>query len=70
VVIPFGPPFKPVVDLAPRSGAEVNLKLSLVGAGGDVCSNFYVEGKRPGEPSFTIAGPDGKPVVEGKFKFG
>jgi hypothetical protein len=71
-VIPFGPPFKPVVRAVPprRGGGEVQLELSLVGAGGESCSDMRVNGDRPEPPTFTISTPRGREVDSGKFKFG
>ncbi len=72
VALPFGPPFKPVVD-APdsvRAGQDVRLGLSLLGSGGERCSSLMVDGKRPEEPKFTITTADGEEVESGKFKWG
>jgi hypothetical protein len=44
--------------------------MSLVGAGGEVCSGLVVDGRPPKEPAFTILGAGGKEVEQGKFKFG
>jgi hypothetical protein len=70
--LPFGPPYKPVIQFGRRSGDDGMLRLtfSLVGTGGEVCSDILVNGDRPGEPSFTIATPDGEIVERGKFEYG
>ena len=71
VVLPFGPPYTPVVKVSSRSGSgTVSLGMSLVGAGGEVCSDLRVNGGRPPDPEFTITGPDGQEVQAGKFKYG
>jgi hypothetical protein len=44
--------------------------MSLVGIGGEVCSNLIVDGGRPGKPAFTITDPDGKVVERGTFEYG
>jgi hypothetical protein len=69
--LPFGPPYKPTVKAAgsSRSGA-VSLGMSLVGSGGEVCSNLIVDGGRPKAPQFTITTPDGDEVAHGKFEYG
>ena len=71
VPLPFGPPYKPIVKVSSRRDANtVYLGMSLVGAGGEVCSSIVVGGQRPAQPEFTITTPDGKEVASGKFKFG
>jgi hypothetical protein len=69
--LPFGPPYKPVVKVGGRSGeGAVLLAMSLVGTGGERCSNLLVDGGRPQAPEFTITTPDGREVERGKFKYG
>jgi hypothetical protein len=71
VVLPFGPPYKPVVTVGYRSGDDqVNLSLSLVGSAGEVCNALRVDGRSPSEPEFTISTKDGKEVAQGNFKYG
>jgi hypothetical protein len=72
VSLPFGPPYKPTVEVAPyrRAGDMVELGLSIVGAGGEVCSALMVNGRQPPAPQFTITGPDDKEVASGKFEYG
>jgi hypothetical protein len=71
VDLPFGPPYKPIVTVSRRSGSTPTayLRLSLVGAGGEVASNLYVNGSRPKEPEFTITSAEEK-VAQGKFRYG
>ncbi len=71
VPMPFGPPYRPVVKVAYRSGGDtVPLGMSLVGSAGEICSNLYVDGRRPGDPQFTISTADGEEVQKGKFEYG
>jgi len=67
----FGPPYTPkVTGTIPQSGGRASLGMSLVGVGGERCSNLMVDGGRPGKPSFTITDPDGKIVESGNFEYG
>jgi len=72
--LPFGPPYKPIVTVSgtsTRSGTPTaSLRMSLVGVGGEVCSNLMVDGNRPEQPQFTIVGPEGKQAAQGKFRYG
>ena len=71
--MPFGPPYRPVVTASPapvRAGQTAQLALSLVGSGGEVCSNLRVDGKRPEKPEFTISTADGEEVERGTFEYG
>jgi hypothetical protein len=71
VALPLGPPYKPDVKVQyTPSGGVAYLGMSLVGAGGERCSNMVIGGSPPGEPEFTISTADGKEVEAGKFKFG
>lgn len=71
VQLPFGPPFKPVVDVSGGQGTgTVSLGLSLIGSAGERCSSLTVDGQRPPKPKFTITGPDGKLVESGTFEYG
>ena len=68
----FGPPCLPTVaaqNLQPGM-RTLSLGMSLVGTGGEVCSNLLVKGNRPGAPEFTISTKDGEEVAAGKFKYG
>ena len=66
----FGPPYTPKVTASYQRGDQVSLGLSLVGVGGEVCSNLVVDGGRPAKPKFTITDPDGKIVATGDFEYG
>jgi hypothetical protein len=68
----FGPPYIPKVETRNlRKGmSKASLSMSLVGTGGEVCSNLLVKGNRPGAPEFTISTKDGEEVAAGKFKYG
>ncbi len=71
VPMPFGPPYKPTVTGSfRRSGGTASLSLSLVGSGGEVCSNLVVNGGRPKAPEFTISTADDEEVAGGKFEYG
>ena len=49
VELPFGEPYRPVVTIGYREGAEkASLSMSLVGSAGEVCTNMIVNGGRPG----------------------
>lgn len=71
--MPFGPPYRPkVTERGWSSGNErvVRLDMSLVGVAGEQCTDLMVKGKRPDDPRFTIALPDGEIVERGKFEYG
>jgi hypothetical protein len=71
VALPFGPPFKALVNAPRRTGGDtVYLEMSIVGSGGEVCSNLTVDGNRPPKPEFTISKPDGEVVETGNFEWG
>jgi hypothetical protein len=71
VALPFGPPFKPVVEVAYGAGREeVQLGMSLVGSGGEKCSSLIVDGRQPDGVPFTISTADGDEVVRDTFRFG
>jgi hypothetical protein len=71
VAFPFGPPYDPVVKVDYQSGSgQVSLGMSLIGSGGEVCTDLSVDGRRPSDPEFTITAPDGAKVESGKFKYG
>ena len=71
-VLPFGPPYRPVVKASSpaRAGQPVSLELSIVGAASEVCSNLMVDGGRPKKPKFTILDADGEEVDSGSFEYG
>jgi hypothetical protein len=66
----FGPPYTPKVTASYLRGDRLSLGLSLVGVGGEACSNLVVNGARPPKPAFTITDPEGKVVVSGNFEYG
>lgn len=70
VDLPFGPPFKPLVRVNGRRGDEVRLGLSIIGAGGEVCTNLLVNGSRPKSPEFVITTSKGEAIERGSFKYG
>jgi hypothetical protein len=70
VTLPFGGPFHATVT-ANRIGAnKVFLSLAIVGAAGEQCTSFYVNGKRPPSPQFIIKNEDGQIVHQGRFEYG
>ena len=70
VALPFGTPYKLMVEARPRGTGTASLSLKIVGVGGEVCNNMIVKGARPPKPTFTITGPDGKEVASGNFEYG
>jgi hypothetical protein len=71
VVFPFGPPYKPVVQVDYVQGAgQVRLGMSLVGSAGERCTNMMVQGGRPSKPEFTVSNPKGEVVYRGTFEYG
>jgi hypothetical protein len=74
VEMPFGPPFKPVVQAYPGQDEKqkkiTQLAMSLVGSGGESCTNMIVKGVRPPKPEFTITDSEGKEVQTGSFEYG
>ncbi len=70
-LLPFGPPYKPVVTASTRRGGqEARLELKIVGCAGEICTDLMVNGQRPEEPSFVIATKDGEIVERGRFEYG
>jgi hypothetical protein len=70
VALPFGPPYKPVVRAEYFNDHQAELGLSLVGAGGEICTALMVDGTQPAQPEFTIRDPQGKVVEQGDFEYG
>lgn len=70
VELPFGQPFRAQVYAHRASGNKIYLSLSIVGVGGERCTSFYVNGRRPPEPRFIISSPDGQVVHRGSFEYG
>ena len=70
VALPFGAPFHAAVT-AHRAGAnKVFLSLTIVGAAGEQCTSFYVNGKRPPNPRFIVKDKNGNIVHQGCFEYG
>ena len=76
VELPFGAPYTPTVTAAYQvaDGKEAEpktyLQMTLIGVGGEACTNMTVNGGRPGKPEFTITDPEGKVVQKGSFEYG
>jgi len=70
VEMPFGPPYRPLVTAQRSSSDSLSLGMSLVGTGGEVCSNLTVNGSRPPQPEFTVKTSGGEEVASGKFSYG
>jgi hypothetical protein len=74
VALGFGPPYKATVTAQFSQDAKKNktlsLGLSLIGSGGETCSNLLVHGGRPSKPKITITDDKGKVVQEGNFEYG
>ncbi|MBN1909132.1 MAG: hypothetical protein JW818_05280 [Pirellulales bacterium] len=69
--LPLGAPFRAVVTASPDPKKKgVNLSLSILGVGGERCTQFYVNGQKPPEPRFEIRDKDGKAVYQGQFEYG
>jgi hypothetical protein len=74
VLLPFGPPYKPVVTAQGfRGGANrevLSLDLTLVGSAGEICDDMTVKGSKPSKPRVTITDAKGKVVDQGRFEYG
>ena len=70
VALPFGAPYKLMVEARPYRAGTASLALKIVGVAGEVCNNMMIKGARPPKPTFTITGPDGKEVASGNFEYG
>jgi len=71
VVLPFGPPYKPVVRVDGTQGTgQVRLGMTLFGSAGERCTDMMVQGSRPSKPAFTISNPKGEVVYRGNFDYG
>jgi hypothetical protein len=68
--LPFGAPLRAVVTAARGQGNNVALSLSILGVGGERCTNLIVNGNRPPKPKFVIKDKDGKTVHQGVFEWG
>ena len=74
VVLPFGPPYKPVVtadffENGPKREV-LSLGLTLVGSAGETCSEMTVKGGNPSKPKVIITDAKGKVVEQGSFEYG
>ncbi len=74
VVMPFGPPYKPVVtadffENGPKREV-LSLGLTLIGSAGEVCDEMTVKGGRPSKPKFIITDAKGKVIEKGSFEYG
>ena len=68
--LPFGAPYHASVTASRSEGNKVYLSLSIVGAAGERCTSFYVNGARPPQPRFVIKDKEGKTVHQGQFEYG
>jgi len=68
--LPFGTPLRAVVTAARGEGNNVSLSLTIVGVGGERCTNLTINGSRPPKPKFVIMDKDGKTVHQGSFEWG
>jgi hypothetical protein len=70
-LLPFGPPYHPLVTAPYRSGTDtVSLAMAVIGSAGEQCSNLMVDGGRPSKPTFTITSSKGEEVETGNFEYG
>ncbi len=71
VELPFGPPYRPAVDVQyPQGSNQVSLGMSLIGSADEICTDMQINGARPGKPEFSITTADGKKVADGVFEYG
>jgi hypothetical protein len=74
ILMPFGPPYKPVVqqEYYENNGKDkqLSLELSLVGSTGEVVTDLMTHGRRPSKPDFTITDSKQKVVAQGNFEYG
>lgn len=74
VLLPFGPPYKPVVTAEGYQPDEkektLSLGLKLIGSVGEICSGMSIKGRHPSKPKFTITDAKGKVVEQGTFEYG
>ncbi len=66
----FGAPLRAVVTAQRGQGNKISLSLSIVGVGGERCTNLIIRGARPPKPQFVIKDKDGKVVHQGNFEYG
>lgn len=65
----FGPPYKTLVKTYSSPGMA-NLQLVIQGSQGEVVSNLFINGKRPGKSELTITDPKDEVVQSGSFEYG
>jgi len=72
VLLPFGPPYKPVVEPSyfQSNNDTLSLGLEIQGSVGEQVTNLMVDGDRPEKPKFKILGPEDKVVQQGNFEYG
>lgn len=72
VLLPFGPPYRPVAEPSyfQRANDTLSLGLGIYGSGGEAVTDLRVDGGRPPKPTIKILGPDDKVVNEGNFEYG
>ncbi len=68
--LPFGPPWRASVSLARGQGNNVSLWLTILGTGGERCTDLWVKGARPPKPQFVVKDKDDKIVYKGNFEYG
>lgn len=66
----LGAPFQAQVHATRAGTNKVYLALTVVGVGGERCTNIRVNGKRPLRPRFVIKDENGKAVQRGLFEYG
>ncbi|MFH1743611.1 MAG: hypothetical protein ABIH23_31795 [bacterium] len=67
---PYGPPFKALVDVSRAGPQLLQLRLCVVGSGGEVWRDLRVDGSRPPAPSFVIKTANDEVIESGEFKWG
>ena len=74
VEFPFGGPYKPLVRVSPMGSNnqvdQARLSLEFIDNVSAICTNLYVNGDRPPDPTFVIATPNNEIVERGKFEYG
>jgi hypothetical protein len=71
--LPYGAPFYGYANCSAKSftpGQSVRFSLGMRGAGGETCSEFKVDGRRPPGPELLIQTSRGERVLIDRFKYG
>ena len=68
--MPFGPPYKPVVNFHKQGSDKAALSSRSWAAPARICTDLRVDGKRPPGPKFAILTADGQVVEKHLFKYG